>query len=133
MRYGLRRLLVGGALVAALTGCGQTFDATRLGVPVTMASAASAPAVGDKFLLFGHSTYALWGVFRLSQPSLRKVLASQVGAGTGVADLKIRMYSSFTDVLITILTAGIVVPRTVQFEGVVTGVQPAAPTAPPAK
>ena len=132
MRGGYRKTLLAASAAVLLAGCGQTFDATRLGVPVTMASAAATPADGDKFTLYSHATFALWGVVRLSQPSLRKALASQVGAGTGVADLKIRMYSSFTDVLVTMLTLGVVVPRTVVYEGVVTGAA-TAPVAPAAK
>jgi hypothetical protein len=37
-----------------------------------------------------------------------------------VADLRIRVRSRFSDVLITGLTLGLVVPRSVTFEGVVT-------------
>ena len=38
-----------------------------------------------------------------------------------VADLKISVRSRFSDVLVTVLTVGIVVPRTVTYEGVVVG------------
>ena len=38
----------------------------------------------------------------------------------GIADVRIRVRSRWTDVLITALTAGLIVPRTVTFEGVVT-------------
>lgn len=130
MRVGVRQFLAGGLLSLTLAGCAQTFDATRLGVPVTMASAAGAPPDGDKFTLYSHSTYALWGVIQISQPSLKKSLAAQIGPATGVANLQIKVYSGFTDVLITILTAGIVVPRTVKFEGIITGAAPIAPPAP---
>jgi hypothetical protein len=37
-----------------------------------------------------------------------------------VADLRIQVRSRFTDVLITGLTLGLIVPRSVTFEGVVT-------------
>jgi hypothetical protein len=97
----------------------MTFDATHLGVPVTMASAASAPAQGDHFELTSHAVYGLWGMVKFSQPSLQKALASQLVGGRGVADLKIRVRSRFPDLLLTVLTAGIVVPRSVTFEGTV--------------
>jgi len=45
---------------------------------------------------------------------------TQLGGGTGVADLKIKVRSRWSDLLITALTAGLVVPRSVTFEGVVT-------------
>ena len=52
----------GAALVLALTcvlgGCAQTFDATTLGVPATLASAAGQPPAGDRFKV---SSKALFG------------------------------------------------------------------------
>jgi hypothetical protein len=105
--------------VAGLSGCSMTFDTTHLGVPVTMASDASAPAQGDHFQLTSHAVYGLWGMVRFSEPSLQKALASQLVGGSAVADLKIRVRSRFPDLLLTVLTAGIVVPRSVTFEGVV--------------
>ncbi|MFL5494212.1 MAG: hypothetical protein ACJ8DC_07510 [Gemmatimonadales bacterium] len=103
-----------------LGGCAQTFDATTLGVPATLASPAAAPPKGDRFTVTSRAVFALWGVARLKQPSLRKVLAGQLGGGSGVADVKIRVRSRFSDLLITVLTAGLLVPRSVTFEGVVT-------------
>jgi hypothetical protein len=64
--------------------------------------------------------YGFWGIAKLKQPSLRKALAAQLGGGTGVANVKIKTRSRFSDVLFTVLTVGLVVPRTVTFEGVVT-------------
>ncbi len=64
--------------------------------------------------------FGLWGVVRLKEPSLRKALASQLGGGSGVADVKIRVRSRWSDLLVTLLTAGLIVPRSVTFEGVVT-------------
>jgi hypothetical protein len=64
--------------------------------------------------------FGFWGIVSLKQPSLRKALAAQVGGGAAIADVKIRTRSKFTDVLFTALTLGILVPRTVTFEGVVT-------------
>ena len=123
------------AAALLLAGCAQTFDAARLGVPVTMSSAPGAAPEGAQFKLSAHSTYALWGIASVSQPSLRKALGAQLGNGSGIADLKIRTHSGFFDVLITVLSAGIVIPRTVTFEGTVTGTTPpaATPAPPPAQ
>jgi hypothetical protein len=104
----------------ALGGCAQTFDATTLGVPATLASAAAQPAKGDRFTVTSRAVFALWGIARLKEPSLRKTLAGQLGGGSGLADVKIRVRSRFSDLLITVLTAGLIVPRSVTFEGVVT-------------
>lgn len=106
-------------VAGSLTGCAMSFDATQLGVPVTMASAASQPAQGDKFELTSRAMYGFWGLVKFKQPSLEQALASQLVGGAGVADLKISVKSGFSDVLLTILTAGIIVPRAVKFEGVI--------------
>ena len=107
-------------LSVVLAGCSMTIDATTLGVPATLASPAAAPPKGDRFAVTSRAVFALWGVARLKQPSLRKVLAGQLGGGSGVADVKIRVRSRFSDLLITLLTGGLLVPRSVTFEGVVT-------------
>ena len=109
--------LVSMALFAA---CAQTFDATTLGVPVTLSSAAEKPAEGDRFRVTSSAVYAFWGLGRLKQPSVRKALAAQLAGGRAIADVKIRVRSRFTDLLVTALTAGLIVPRSVTFEGVVT-------------
>jgi hypothetical protein len=115
-----RRALPVLLLILLLAGCAHTFDATTLGVPVTMASPASQPAQGDRFRVGGKSMFGFWGLLKFKQPSLRKALAAQLGGGSGVADLRIRVRSRWSDILITGLTLGLIVPRSVTFEGVVT-------------
>jgi hypothetical protein len=114
-------------LVLALTtlgACSLNFDATSLGVPVTMASPAGAVAPADSFRVSSHAVWGFWGILGIKRPALNKSLATQLAGGKGVADVKIKTHSSFTDVLVTILTAGLIVPRSVVFEGVVTGGTP---------
>jgi len=107
-------------LLVLLAGCAQSFDATALGVPATMAAPAGQPPQGDRFSVTSRAVFGFWGALPFKQPSLRKALAAQLGGGTGVADLKIKVRSRWSDLLITALTAGLVVPRSVTFEGVVT-------------
>jgi hypothetical protein len=108
-------------LIAPLGGCAQTFDATALGVPVTLATAAGQPVEGSRFRVTSRAIYGLWGLAKLREPSLRKALAAQLAGGSGIANLRIRVRSRWSDVLITALSAGLIVPRAVTFEGVVTG------------
>ncbi|HEY7503963.1 MAG TPA: hypothetical protein VH700_07670 [Gemmatimonadales bacterium] len=115
-----RRALPALFLVLVLAGCAHTFDATTVGVPVTMASPASQPAQGDRFRVGGKSVFGFWGLVKFREASLRKALSAQLGGASGVADLRIQVRSRFTDVLITGLTLGLIVPRSVTFEGVVT-------------
>jgi len=116
----LRGLLIGLGLSLSLTGCAETFDATTLGVPVSLAAPAGQTPEGTHFRVTSHAVYGLWGLATLKQPSLRKTLAAQLAGGNGIADLRIKVRSRWTDVLITALTGGLIVPRAVTFEGVVT-------------
>jgi hypothetical protein len=112
-------------LAATLGACSLNFDATTLGVPVTMGSPVNQPAAGDSFRVSSHALWTLWGAARIKAPSLSKSLATQLVGGKGIADLRIKTRASFGDVLVTVLTAGLLVPRSVVFEGVVTGGAPA--------
>jgi hypothetical protein len=105
--------------LAFVFGCAQTFDATTLGVPVTMATAAGQPVQGTRFEVTSRGLYALWGMARLKDPSLRKALAAQLADARGIANLRIKVRSRWNDVLITALTLGVIVPRAVTYEGVV--------------
>jgi len=107
------------ALAVTASGCSLNFDATSLGVPVTMASPVGQPAAGDRFRVGSHALWAFWGLARLKRPALDKALATQLAGGKGIADLKIKTHASFGDVLIMLLTGGLVVPRSVVYEGVV--------------
>lgn len=106
-------------LFLPLGGCAQTFDTRTIGVPVTMASPAGQPPAGSRFQVTSRAVYAFWGLTRIKEPSLRKALAAQLAGGSGIADLKIKVRSRFSDLLITALTAGLIVPRAVTYEGVV--------------
>ncbi len=106
-------------VLLAATGCVQTFDATSLGVPVTMASAAGTPVQGAPFNTSSHSLHALFGLVSLSSPNLQKALNRQLIGGASVANLRITVRSKWTDVLFTVLTGGLIVPRTVSYQGVI--------------
>lgn len=120
MRIRPRQALLALTLLLA-TACAQTFDATSLGVPATMASSAVAADSGTAFTVSSHAMFALWGLFSVKQPSVEKALASQLVGGKRVENVRIKVRSSVTDVLLTIFTAGIVVPRSVTVEGTVVG------------
>jgi hypothetical protein len=106
-------------LLASIGGCAETFDATALGVPVTLGSPAGQQPEGARFRVTSHAVYGFWGLARIKDPSLRKALAAQLVGGSGIADLKIKVRSRWSDVLVTALTAGLIVPRAVTYEGIV--------------
>ena len=106
-------------LLSSLSGCAETFDATTLGVPVTMASPPGQQPADARFRVTSHALYGFWGLAKIKNPSLRKALAAQLAGGSGIADLRIKVRSRWTDVLVTALTGGLIVPRAVTYEGVV--------------
>ena len=90
------------------------------GDPLLHHAGGNRPAPGDRFKVSSKAVFGLWGIARIKQPSLRKALAAQLAGGSGVADVKIKVRSRWSDVLFMVLTGGLIVPRTVTFEGVVT-------------
>lgn len=85
-----------------------------------MAAPADQQPAGSRFSVTSHAVYGFWGLAPIKSPSLRKVLAAQLAGGNAIAGLRIRVRSRWSDVLITALTGGLIVPRAVTFEGVVT-------------
>ena len=106
-------------LALALSGCALTLDTSHLGVPVSLASAAQQPDSGTPFHVTKHAIYLVIGLVPVSQPNLEDVLAGQVGTGARIAHLRVKVRSRWSDVLVTGLTLGLVVSRSVTFEGVV--------------
>jgi hypothetical protein len=106
-------------LAMSLSGCAVHFDASQLGVPVTMASPAGQPATGEAFRVTSRATFGFFGLVSLSRPSLERALATQLLDGRGIADLKIKVRSRWSDILISALTLGLIVPRAVTYEGVI--------------
>jgi hypothetical protein len=105
-------------VMATAAGCVEKFDATALGVPATMAAPAGEPLQGDAFTLRTKSLHMFWGLLPVSQSSLRRALASQVIDAPIITGVKIRVSSRWSDLLISAITLGVVVPRTVTYEGV---------------
>ena len=109
------------ALVVALSACALTLDSTELGVPTSLAEAATAPPQGTAFRVTRHPVYFLWGAVGAGAPNLEDLLAGQVGAGTRITNVRVHLRSRFTDVLVTLLTVGLIAPRSLTIEGVVVG------------
>jgi len=114
------------ALVLGAGACTQKFDATTLGVPVSMAPPADTTGM-VAFRSSAKSVHLLFGLFTISQANLQKALARQLVGGQQVSSVRITTKSRWFDVLLTGITLGIVVPRTVIYEGVVSGAPAPSP------
>lgn len=111
-----------GLLLLGSTACvTQQFDATTLGVPATLAAPAGEPVQGTPFRTSSHTWHGVFGLIPISQANLKKGLSRQLAGGTAVANLKITTRSRWSDVLITGLSLGLLVPRTVVYEGIIVG------------
>ena len=107
------------ALLFGAAGCAQTFDATTLGVPATLAAEGAQAPQGTAFEVKAKALWGIWGLVPLSQPNLQRVLAGQLVGGRAIANVRIKTRTSFTDGLISIISVGLLVPRSVTYEGVV--------------
>ena len=111
------------ALALPASGCALTFDATELGVPTSLAEAAAAPPQGTPFRVTKHPVFLLWGLAAAARPNAEDVLAGQAGTGARIANLRIKVRSRWSDLLVTVITAGAISPRSVTFEGLVVPAQ----------
>lgn len=114
------------ALLLGTGGCATTYDATHLGVPVALADAAQAPAAGTPFTVTKHPVFVMWGLLDSGQPNLDDLLTCQVGTGTSLAQVRIRSRMRWSDLLVTVLSAGFLSPRSVTVDGVIVGAGSAA-------
>ncbi len=117
----LRTRALTATLVAAMvfSGCAMTIDSRSLGVETTLASDARDPAIGEKFKVEKKAVFMFWGLTQPGKASLNSVLGGQVQGEQKIADLRIKVRSKFIDVFFTIITLGLVVPRSVTYEGVI--------------
>ncbi|MCH8934960.1 MAG: hypothetical protein IIB90_04505 [Gemmatimonadetes bacterium] len=111
------RLIVVVGMVGTVGGCAVSFDAGTLGVKVSMSEPAGQQPEGTEFTITKKAVFLLFGLRRVSSPSLESVLAGQLLDAGEVRNLQIKVRSRFIDIFVTILTAGLVVPRSVTFHG----------------
>jgi hypothetical protein len=123
-RFSVTRLALPLVLALGLGACALTFDARSLGVQATMASPATEPAVGDTFRVTQKAVHLFWGLYQMRGASLQNALAAQLGNDRGVANLRVRTWHKWSDVVATVLTLGLVAPTSVTFEGVLTRAAP---------
>jgi hypothetical protein len=111
------------ALALTVSACALTFDSTDLGVPTSLAESAASPppsaAQGTPFKVTKHPVFLLWGAVPVASPNAEDVLAGQVGTASRITNLRIKVRSRWSDLLVTALSFGVIVPKSVTFEGIV--------------
>ena len=84
-------------------------------------TAAGDSAVGRDFEVTTRALYGVWGLLKLREPDIGTALAGQLVGGERIANVRVRVRSRWSDVLISGLTLGLIVPRAVTYEGTVVG------------
>lgn len=102
------------------SACSLTHNSRTLGVPVTMAEPMAQAVPGDTFNVTIRAVHAFWGLATVRNPSLQGVLAGQLGTGSAVRNLSIHSRKRLPDVLVTVLTLGLLSSTAVSYSGVVT-------------
>lgn len=116
----MRRLAAVVAVVLMTAGCAERFDASRLGVPATLSEPAGQTIEGGQpFRVTSRSLHLFWGIVPASRSSLERALAGQLIDSPQIHSVRIHVRSRWSDLLISALTLGLVVPRAVTYEGVV--------------
>jgi len=106
-------------LTLAGTACAMQYDTRTLGVPVTMTPPTTPTAAADTFSVTVRAVHLFWGLAPVKEPALQPVLAGQLGTGGAVANLSIRSRKTWSDLIATVITLGVISPTSVTYQGVV--------------
>ena len=105
------------AIAVTVGGCALSFDAGALGVKVSMSVPAGSPPQGTEFEVSQKAVFLFFGLLKASSPSLENAMAGQLLDADEVQNLEIKVRSRFTDILVSVLTGGLIIPRSVTFHG----------------
>jgi len=114
----MRRILalfVALALVIAVTGCAKIAMESKVKKPVSMTRMRNVEV--REFTTKNRAIWLFWGLFPLSVPKLDQTVGPNVADHNGIQNLKITTENTFLDVVISTVTQGILVMRTITIEG----------------
>ena len=103
------------ALAILVAGCATLPMESNLEKPVSMTSVTDEQ--GEEFAEDMKALWLFWGAMPLVLPTVDEVAGPQVADHTGVQNLKVTTFSGPLDVIVTLLTDGILTMRTVTIEG----------------
>ena len=103
------------AFIIIFAGCATLPLDSNLDKPVDMTDGKNAQV--RTFVSNNKAVWIFWGLAPLSLPTVDGVVLPQVSGHAGVQNLKITTESGFVDHVVTILTQGILMMRTVRIEG----------------
>ena len=103
------------ALAILVAGCATLPMESNLEKPVSMTRVTDEQ--GEEFAEDMKALWLFWGAMPLVLPTVDEVAGPQVADHTGVQNLKVTTFSGPLDVIVTLLTDGILTMRTVTIEG----------------
>jgi hypothetical protein len=103
------------AFIVTFVGCATIPMESNMDKPVSMTEVKDETA--KTFVSNNKALWLFWGIIPLSVPEIDNVLVPQVSGHDGVQNLKITTESGFIDLVVTILTQGILFMRTVRVQG----------------
>jgi len=103
------------AIVVVFASCAVLPMRSKLNKPVSMTQMKDGP--GEHFSEEKQAFWLFWGLAPLIIPEIDEVVASEVSGHAGVQNLKITTQYTAIDMIINILTSGILHPRTITIEG----------------
>lgn len=103
------------ALVIGIFGCATIPMESNLEKPVSMTNMKGTPA--QTFESESKAIWLFWGLVPLSVPTIDQVAGPEAADHAGVQNLKITTEDDALDVIVWILTNGILTMRTITIEG----------------
>ena len=102
-------------LVLVLAGCASLTMESKIKKTVSMTNMDGAEP--RMFTSSARAVWLFWGLVPVSVPNIDEIIGTQVADRTGVQNLKITTKNSFLDLVINVLTDGIITTRSVKIEG----------------
>ncbi len=103
------------AFIIIFAGCATLPLESNLDKPVSMTKVKDTQV--KTFVTNSKALWLFWGLTPISLPEIDGIMLPQVSGHAGVQNLKITTESGFVDLVVTILTNGILTMRTVTVEG----------------
>ena len=101
--------------VIGMIGCATIPMESNLDNPVSMTEVKETPV--KSFTSDNRAIWLFWGIIPVAIPEIDGVLVPQMAGHTGIQNLKITAESDALDLIVTILTDGVIFMRTVRVEG----------------
>ena len=102
-------------LAVVFVGCATLPMESNVGKPIHMEKVTDNPV--KSFSTSNKALWLFWGAIPISIPKLDSIVLPEMGNHSGVQNLKITTESDGLDVIVSIVTDGVLTMRTIMIEG----------------